>query len=174
MKFFLLISLMCLFNNCEKIYPDDKLSLTKTEYTGQQLKIDGYYYTINKFSNKASVYVFFNNGVLLNAGDGYDLTVPNYIENSLSSTSFINKLKGIKFSWGLFNVEGNNISLERWYSSTGGPLKTYIDFGTIINDSTFQITNSMRSDGTEKRSENIIFKFKKFSPKPDSTNSFTP
>lgn len=164
---------MGLFNNCSKIYSDDKLTLAKRPYIGNQLKIDGYYYTIYQI-NKASVYVFFNNGVLLNAGDGYDLTVPNYIENSLSSTSFINKLKGIKFSWGLFNVEGNNISLERWYSSTGGPLKTYIDFGTIINDSTFQITNSMRSDGTEKRSENIIFKFKKFSPKPDSTNSFTP
>ncbi len=170
-KNILLISLLCLFNNCEKIFPDDNLSLTKTDYKGNQLKINGYYYTIY-LNNKASVYVFFNNGVLLNAGDGYDLTVPNDIEDVLSSTDKINKLKQNKTCWGLFKVDSNFIEFERWYHSSGSQKIVYLKSGKIINDTSFQITSSKRTDGSDKRSENKIYYFKKYEPKPDSTNSF--
>ena len=163
---------MSLFNNCEKIYPDDKLSLTKTEYTGQQLKIDGYYYTINKFSNKASVYVFFNNGVLLNVGGGFDLTKSNDIENALSSFAFISKLKQDKTAWGLFIVKSDIIEFEHWYHSGGSQKIVYLKSGIIINDTSFQITSSKRTDGSELRAKNEIYYFKEFSPKPDSTNAF--
>jgi hypothetical protein len=174
MKSVLLISLMGLFNNCEKIYSDDKLSLSKKEYNGHQLKIDGYYYNVNKFSNKASVYVFFKNGVLLNAGAGYDLTVPNNIELALSSPDLINKLKQDKTCWGLFRIDSNIIEFERWYHSGGSQKKVFVNSGIIINDTTFHITSSRRSDGSDKKFEDEIYKFRKYSPKPDSTNSYTP
>ncbi|MBW7845753.1 MAG: hypothetical protein H3C45_08955, partial [Bacteroidia bacterium] len=82
--------------------------------------------------------------------------------------------KKYKSNWGVFKIEGNFIQFERWYPSDP-PLKAYVRAGTIINDTTFLITESYRmQDGkkTEVKTRNETYYFKQFSPKPDSTNTF--
>jgi hypothetical protein len=80
-----------------------------------------------------------------------------------------------KFNWGVFQVNGANIKFERWYPSSGGPLKAYISSGEILNDTTFLITESYRmqkGNKTELKDRNETYYFREFSPKSDSTNKF--
>ena len=175
MKLLLIITVMMgLVANCSKIWKDDKLSINRTNYTGNQLKINGYYYEKYGTPEKLTIYLFFGNGVLLHAGDGYEYNKLNEFEQIITSVEFINKLKGIKDSWGVFKVTGNIIQFERWYPGQP-PLKAFVREGVILNDTTFEITESYRMvDGQKKdvHSKNETFHFKAFAPKPDSTNSF--
>lgn len=173
MKFSLIVAYMIVCCSCssDRIWKDDELSINRTYYTGNQLKIDGYYY--QKYGNpeKLTIYLFYENGTLLFAGDGYELSKLNEFEQAITSQDFVSKLHELKYCWGLFTINTNTIQFERWYPSQP-PLKAYIRSGIILNDTTFQITKSIRSNGNEESIENEMFYFKKFSPKPDSTNSF--
>ena len=53
----------------------------------------------------------------------------------------------------------------------GFVMPTFKAEGIIENDTTLRLYKSIQSDGKEF-SENDIFHFRKFSPKPDSTNNF--
>ena len=162
------------FSSCrfiEKIILDDKLSIEKQSFSGKQLKTNGYYY-FEKNNRFFSNYFLYNDGTLL-YGDG-SFTNDEFLEHELMfmDKTWINSVKNCKFYWGLYKIEGKFIEFERWYPSSGGPLHTYIKKGEIINDTTFIITKSMRSEGSEQQIENDIYHFRKFSPKPDSTNVF--
>ena len=74
----------------------------------------------------------------------------------------------------MFLIEDNNIKFDRWYPSER-PYQAFVREGVILNDTTFHITKSYRSNGnTEARVRDEIYHFRKFSPKPDSTNRFIP
>ena len=163
-------------SNCKKDNPlkDDVLSIGKTNYTGNHVSINGYYYKKYGTPEKLTIYLFYSNGVLLHTGDGWEHNNLNNFEQMIQSADFVNKLKGIKYAWGVFNIENNVIKFERWYPSDP-PLKAYVRAGEILNDTTFMITESYRMyDGkkTEVHSKNEIYHFKQFSHKPDSTNNF--
>ncbi len=153
---------------------DDTLSLKKTAYTGNQLRIDGYYYAI--YNNQIySIYFLFENGVYadFHSSSG-DL---EYTDTFIKKNNVLGVVKRTKYSWGLFLVEGSDIKMEQWHPSNGGPLPAYVRAGKILNDSTFQMTELYRMQGGEKTDAstiNEVFKFHEYSPKPDSTNSFIP
>lgn len=170
----LLISMLMLFNsNCENLSfkKDDELSLKRVDYTGNQLRIDGYYYLINYNDPQKNmgVFIFFRNGVLTYLGGGF-LSF-NELENYIINKDFIDKKKDVKYFWGVFQVKNDIIKFERWYPSEGAK-EAYVREGKILNDTTFHITKSYRSNGTELSDENETYHFRKFSPKPDSTNVF--
>jgi hypothetical protein len=71
----------------------------------------------------------------------------------------------------VFIIEDNVIKFERWYPSER-PYNAFVREGVILKDTTFHITKSYRSNGTEKREKDEIYHFRKFSPKPDSTNVY--
>jgi len=170
MKNLILLILSMLFAQCTS-GDDDLLSLTLTPYNGNQLRIDGYYYQIG-YDGKTifSPYFFYKNGILIS---------PEGMGNSLEEMdSYIKKYyldcqsyKKDKLDWGVFIVEGNIIKFGRWYPSER-PLKAFIREGVILNDTTFQITKSYRSDSTEQRGKDEMYYFRSFSPKPDSTNVY--
>jgi len=170
MKLLLILIMLHLVSNRSKnkIWKDDGLSLKRTDYNGHQLKIDGYYY--DKYGNPElfETYILYRNGIILNTGVVEKL---KDLEQVILNPDMINKLKGMKDAWGVFKIEGNTIQFERWYPGDP-PLKSYIRSGVIINDTTFQITKSMRSNGEDLRDINEIYHFKQFSLKPDSTNNF--
>ena len=62
--------------HCFKDKPDDILSIIKTPYTGNNLKMNGYYYIIGK-GGIGSIYFFYDNGELISVDGG---------ENTLEST----------------------------------------------------------------------------------------
>ncbi len=165
-----LFGLLLVISGCSKIMEDDELSLKKTPYTGNQLRIDGYYYSRDSSSIYDS-YIFYRNGVLLDGGGELSGSFSE-LENIFKSDLFDSFNRESKTVWGLFVINESQISFETWYPSSGGGMPAYIMSGTIINDTTFKITRSMRSNGSEKETKDITYHFKKFSPKPDSSNVF--
>jgi len=170
MKLLLTVVIMNLLSNCSKnkIWKDDELSIKRIDYAGNQLRIDGYYY--QKYGNPElfETYILYRSGIILNTGV-VDKLID--LEQAILNPDIINKLKGMKNAWGVFKIDSNVIQFERWYPSDP-PLKAYIRSGVILNDSTFQITKSMRSNGEDVKDRNEVYHFKAFSPKPDSTNNF--
>jgi hypothetical protein len=176
MLYLFLIAIIGLAVNCsnDKIGNDDELSIQRTPYTGNQLRINGYYYQKYGDPEKLTVYFLYENGILLYAGSGYEMSKMNEFENKFASNQFIEKRKDVKFCWGLFNIDSTNIMFERWYPSER-PYKAYIRAGEILNDTTFVITQSYRMKSgkkTEIRDRSETYQFKQFDPKPDSTNKF--
>ncbi|MFH1005243.1 MAG: hypothetical protein V1781_07100 [Bacteroidota bacterium] len=174
MMIYLLLAIMNMAGNCKKDNPlkDDDLSIKRTNYTGSQLGIDGYYYQ-KVDATYFSIYFFYRNGIVLSAGGSFsnESEMNNYIVNEfINNKSYQNS----KYDWGVFQIENNTILFEHWYPSEY-PYKAYVRAGSILNDTTFLINESYRmQDGkkTEVKTRNETYHFKQFSTKPDSTNNF--
>lgn len=172
-KYILLTSLMITFTSCEKLMPeDDELTLTQQDYNGDELRTDGYYYLKSNPDHFMGGYFFYKNGIHSFVGGRFLLDNMEELENNLRNNYYdLNHI----YIYGLFQINDTNIKFERLYP---GEIKTaYIREGTILNDTTFHITESYRmkdNKKTEVRVKDEIYHFKQFSPKPDSTNSFIP
>jgi hypothetical protein len=175
MKIILIImAVMFSSNSCDKeVFSDDELTLNKMSYTGNQLRIDGYYYLFDSQSNTiTATYFFYEDGTALHGGGWPYENQFEGLESNFSAENWQEKIKENKLKWGVFQIEGDEISFERWYPSSGGPTPAYIRSGEILNDTTFVITKSVRPKTGEEKELNEVYHFRAFSPKPDSTNSF--
>jgi hypothetical protein len=67
MKAIVLIITMCgmnfLLSCCNKLFPDEKLTLQRRDYIGKELRTDGYYYYFTQ--NNTVVYFLYKNGIIL-------------------------------------------------------------------------------------------------------------
>ena len=164
---------LSLFSCCTTLIPpDDKLTLTRENYEGKELRIDGYYYRLDytKAEGYYDTYFFYKNGIVLYPGTISESTLNKFIEYL---QNFDKSKNNYKSSWGVFLITDSIIKFEKWYpSSAFEPTPTYIREGKILNDTTFQITKTYRGNGSELKVVDEIYHFKKFSPKPDSTNVF--
>ena len=155
---------------------DDVLSLPMQAYSGNQIKINGYYYLGNSNSIYDS-YFFYNNGILISGGGSPAKTASFvFIEGQFISPSYLKALKKDKSSWGLFLIDGGTIRFERWFCAEGF-CKSYVREGKILNDTTFIVTQSYRmrnGQKTEIGMKNETYRFRPFGPKPDSSNVFIP
>lgn len=166
--YILLIGILSFSNTCDKwIGEDDKLELDKKPYAGDELRIEGYFYQ-KKGDLLYTIYFFYRNGTIRYVGENITLSE---FEKKILEEDYI-KNNNSKINWGLFNVHDTVIQFERWYPSSGGPTQAYIRSGIIINDTTFHITQSRRSNGSKTEPKDEFYHFKAFSPKPDSTNSY--
>jgi hypothetical protein len=67
--------------------------------------------------------------------------------------------------WGVFQVNGDEFVMERWESnSPARQIGTFCEYGKVTSDTTILI-----DIGPGPSAE---YTFRKFSPKPDSTNCF--
>lgn len=168
----LLLSTITILLSCRGERWDDKLTLPKQNYNGNELRIDGYFYNITE-SNNYEILFLYRNGTVLH-GSYASFSELNGLEQSYIDGTYYNIIKNDKPSWGRFIIEGNVISREFWQPSSGGPLDTYTHSGVILNDTTFHITQSWKSHKPKKKNNlDRIYHFKQFSPKPDSTNAYT-
>ena len=159
--FFLILSSCC--------YEDDLLRNTREDYLGDNLRIDGFYYSF--FQGKIyDVLFLYRNGVYFQVvGDGKERTKPDEVQILLVN-DHLKWLINNKDCWGIFNIKDNDISLETW-RITHGTHYSVIHSGVILNDTTFTITKSDYTDsGITDR--NRTYHFYPYSPKPDSTNTF--
>lgn len=165
-----------MFGNCKKSVSDhDELSIARQSYLGNQLRVDGFYYTEANGSLYSASF-FYKNGVILDAGGTFNSVeeIDTYIQNEFILR---NEYKKYMTNWGLFLIENKSIKFERWYPSSGGPMKAYVRAGSILNDTTFLINESYRNQNgkkSEAKERNETYHFRQFSPKPDSTNTFVP
>jgi hypothetical protein len=154
-------------SSCTKgIFSDDKFVTNKTEYTGTQLRIDGYYQSKSEVEDYYYLYVFYRNGIVLLPG--VSNTPSPYIMKFVDNFNH-----EIKTFWGLFIIGNGEITIEYYKSKMVEGLPAYIRTGEILNDTTFVLKEEKRSkDGSELKSIDETYHFRKFNPKPDSTNSF--
>lgn len=165
---FILLSLLSC-KKCKEL-PDDDLCSSRTWNNSTLLRTDGYYYfEYNNHSYRDIVFLY-QNGIFIDDGISGSENFDDE-QQYLSDNSFYANYQNNKLKWGIYSIQDSSIVTERWYPSEDY-FPVYSRIGKIVNDSTFSVTQSFRCDGSDSQSENAIYHFKKFSPKPDSTNTF--
>jgi hypothetical protein len=149
------------------LFPDEKLTLQREDYEGNELKIDGYYYYHND-DNRTLVLFLYRNGIIISTR-AYPFFDLSFVE--IEMIKEYGEIGKSKTRWGLFTVVGNKIECEQWVSPTEG-ITVSKQSGYIENDTTFHITEQYFSYNKQVYHVNEIWHFKQFSPKPDSTNNY--
>jgi len=165
MKNLILLILSMLFTQC-CLEKDDVLPKA-IPYTGNQLKMDGYYYQITYNNKIYSSFVMYNNGILIDISE-LENTIEEMDESIRKNYVRDSWYKKNKYVWGVFFIEDDAIRINQL--SQDYPHRGIVQKGIILNDTTFKITK-FSSDG-KVREKDEIYHFREFSPKPDSTNVY--
>jgi hypothetical protein len=146
-------------------YGREPLIMTRENYNGSQLKINGMY--LNQRGNHLGRLFFYNNGVIIN-GFCFDFDY----RNSQKSEEYFKSIAGkspcndIVYAWGLYQIKGNDITIETWLSGEiFDKYRTKTSYGKILNDTTFYV-DKYYTKGFD------TFRFISLPMKPDSTNRF--
>jgi hypothetical protein len=161
---------------CKKLglCQDDELHAQRTNYIGNQLKTQGYYFAdAGQSGTLTEICYFYRNGTFY-AGLGVALAQAQSGNIMIDVANEFGKT--VKDAWGLFLITGQGIEVETWAGAIGCRGTNYRR-GEILNDSTFVITrHESRRNGKVRFSEEVnqTFRFRPLAQKPDSTNSFIP
>ncbi len=173
--FISLLTILTACTSCKEvdICKDEKLSLNKVEFTGSQLRIDGFYYgrptTDYQGAIFYDVFIFYKNGVLMRPGNiGFEK-----MEDYISQVEKIELPKETKYNWGIFNIDNKILKIEHWKAAQCG-YPSILRTGEILNDTTFILKKMEIRDnmGVTQTDINEDFHFRHFEIKPDSTNNF--
>lgn len=98
MKITIILAVVFSSNSCEKeMLADDELTLRKAPFTGNQLRIDGYY--SSKFGNIYRIYFLYNDGTVLSGGDVFEDKIQGQ-EQRYADGSFLTRRRIINlFKW---------------------------------------------------------------------------
>ena len=141
---------------------DEKLEMARVPYTGNALKLNGFYYGGTMYDGKKAyddVFILFRNGVVCYPGSFID-PVEGY-EMIIKKVDY-----SCKDCWGVFSVSDDNIlfnTLERLTNRR----YSIISEGKILNDTTFILIRRNSKDLGETRE----YKFHASQFKPDSTTT---
>ena len=167
---FLSIFIVLTSSSCNEEFQE--LMMSRTPYNGDELRIDGYYYSDATSSDLVGLGVFYRDGVCI-----HFLFKPetadtlNFIENEfLLNAEFIENAKNRPNWIGVFNINGTSLDYETFETARNTNTRSY--FAEIINDTTFVLQKEVDNLTGNIFEENITYRFKEFSPKPDSTNMF--
>lgn len=141
----------------------DMLTLERKNFNGNEIKTDGYYYAFSRTpigDTLGTMFFLYRNGVFFYLGSPKVSTVADL---EAYTRPYITNPSGGRRDWGVFQVEGSQISIERWLYNSGGKIPAQVFQGQILNDTTF----SMKLFSTVE-----TWKFRAFTPKPDSTNAY--
>lgn len=163
MYLFMISSLFC----CCKVA--EELLLNKTPYLGNIETKGCFFREIEE--EFYEVFFIYNDGVFLSGGVMRLNDIENNLDDAVNSFVELGYFKNTQYGWGVWKEEGDQIIIEKWLSGSGGPYPVGRYVGDIINDTTINIafTYQLPPEGDEEKQ---IFKFREFSPKPDSTNTF--
>jgi hypothetical protein len=157
----LVYTLVGFYMSCDyPINPNHRLTFLRTPYNGNELRMDGVYkfVRISEGQKFFRFSFFYRNGVRRHGGANIDSTY--FAKNGWG-------FDDARFLWGLFKIHGETIEYETWT-----PFDTYIHLGTILNDTTFLIQKVRASNSSEWRLKEELYRFVKYSPKPDSVTRF--
>lgn len=151
---------------------DQKLYLRNVQSPGA-LDIDGVYLSeTNKEDPReyaCSVILLYRNSVMLRG-----LVFKSDLKNNFEGTidRFANLMQDSKTGFGVYDISKDEVYMEFWSPSSGGPLKTTINKGKIVDNKSFTITYMKSNYGSPERSVDAHYKFYPLKHKPDSTNRF--
>lgn len=174
-----LIVVILIIQSCELILPcrDTDFSFLMEENNTNKLKLNGYYYSkILHNDTLVDIYLLNQNGVF---------SIPHCSSNFLTNVETGNITIDIpelaykyKSHWGIYKITDDSIEIQKWMPENNGCVYVEAFKGIILNDSTFAITKWYAFDrgGIYGTIDTIysIWKFHKYSPKPDSVVSFIP
>ena len=149
---------------------DDLLRNERIDYFGNELRIDGFYYSYDQGKIINVIFLYRNGIYFLVNSDGKERTNPDEVVTLLTK-EHIERCKTNKVLWGIFLLNGNDILIEKWAFAGPGWKSTVIESGTILSDTSFIITKRNDSRAGNKEAVYEYF-FYPHSPKPDSTNIF--
>jgi len=169
------IAFLFFLTACQDFFIKDKeFSMKAIPYTGDELKINGYYYKMD--DTWSHVLIFYANGVQF----GGNSVIPNIeIEDRLRNPEYTKNLHDCLSCWGPYQIKENVLQFE-FYDIFGHDWRTCIAHCKILNDTTFNIekvTFSKTGKEVDVKKEGVgesflgEYRFKQFNPKPDSTNS---
>lgn len=166
------LALVSLFTACK----GTKLQLPKEDNLSIALRLDGYYVKEAVFENNKyyKFYFLYTNGVLY-GGTHLLQEKLNTDEEKAVLFELRNRATNIRDLWGIYsilNTLNTKIQFEKWEPSSGGPMKTVIRQGDILNDTTFVIRKRHNNYDGKTYLVQDTFRFRQFTPKPDSTNRF--
>jgi hypothetical protein len=153
---------------------NDNLTLRKRPYTGQEIQTNGFYYTIwDNNTSFGNVTFLYRDGTILKIGGSGKLSeLDAFVAKSIPQ-----KYAQWKAFWGVFHVNGNQITQEEYHGSQLGML-VYRSEGNIINNAQFAITETSRMKNGSKTDVRSVagdpyrsYYFKACKQKPDSTNA---
>lgn len=148
---------------------DEKLSLERRPLQGNTLRLQGYYYHKYADGAMANAYFLYQDGTALCMG-AFPTNQWKAYEGKYADVEIAEKVRNMKFNWGVVQIEGDTIKLERWYPSER-PYRTATRVGRILNDSTFVFDKVILSNGKEIL-KNERYHFKPFASKMDSLCRF--
>lgn len=159
-----------LYISCSYVRSEsDQLSIKKRPNNSRKMRLDGFYYCEGKsLTYKSDVYFFYTDGVLQHMG----AIPPSDFSARLRDGAFLKKVQSQRVSWGLYRLSSDSIYFERWYHGGGSEKLVLVRRGIVINDSTFRVGEVQRTFDGDLERVNETYHFKKFHPKPDSTNEF--
>ena len=172
-KIFLYITTIVFLSSCSRKLTE--LILNKTTYIGNELRIDGYYYSDDYTQHRyRNVAVFYRNGVCIHFTTSIERTdTLQFIERDiLLNKSIMSRFRNDPSHIGVFQIIKDSLIFEIWEGASIKNTYTFSHFGTILNDTTFLITKTTNNDTRKSEPKNLIYKFKQFNSKPDSTCVF--
>jgi len=155
--------------SCQMIFgEDDKLTMERKNYYGNELKLNGYYY--HKAHGMIYTYFLFRNGLIFESAGSFKTEKWSEYEKKLKDTVSANKSASLKYNWGVFQIKESILQFEKWYPSER-PYRVSKKFGRIINDSTFIIIDTINNNG-EFFPKQYRYHYKRFENKVDSITDF--
>ncbi len=158
---------------------DEDFSFERTPYTGNEFRLDGYYYQVwskgtnDRNETDLNIFFFYRNGVVLKGGSCILSELPKK-EEEFKNGAYYALVRNSKLYWSIFRVDSANyIIRERWVNPNWR-YEVYRYKYEILNDTTIRLFTSEKKDGSGYLLENDTLYFKAFSPKPDSVVSFIP
>ena len=154
-----------IIDSCECFFSDEKLTIQRKDYSGDELKTGGYY-TNNYYDYGTFLY---RNGIVMKIPGKEN----NYAEDRFLDEDLIKHVKRYKDYWAVFEINNDNIIIQGWGPGDGSltnGLPVITQYGKILNDTTFVLTKHEK--GGKTTDINHVYSFHEFSPKPDSTNHF--
>lgn len=155
---------------------DQSPSFRRTDYAGGLFRMDGYYH--HEFASDSNsvpvrrvrILFFYRNGIFFHGGAPTLSELPQR-EEEFRDGGFYREHKGDKSHWGVFKLEEMAIVDEGWVE-TGGGYAIVRETKEVIDDTTLILTSSENLDGSGIRALNEIYRFRPFTPKPDSLAAF--
>lgn len=143
-------------------------NLTKTPIINSSIKLNGYY--IGNQNGVYNILLIYDNGLIRYVGS-LDSDNANKVSNYLIKEYINSKPKNdSRVGWGVIRINNLDLEYDMYYPRMDAPI--YTRKGIILNDSTFQIESVSAYKSKKINTENIVYHFRSFSPKPDSTNNF--
>lgn len=158
-------------SSCQKMYD---LQMTRSPYTGNELRIDGYYYSDWQYKQHPeegarSLTIFYRNGVCIHTLVHVESPdTLKFLENNvILNDEFMSSLRSRPVCIGVFQIDGQELEFETW--TKDWDYITFSHYGKILNDTTFFLSTWKNNQTGTSYAENSTYHFKPFSPKPDST-----